>query len=599
MPYDWRGTTFNNSERIYVGREAFAQNLTNLVLMKEETGGAITESDLVGLGNAEDYLRVATNLSTVLELFLATKKGYTVSQVWTFASAVMPVLSVSLLGTKPVHLYIGDSTSELWSSTLQSTLLAFNCPLTISAGAPQKREHDNEVVLALEPALQDSSVVDGIVGNCVLYIVNTSAIHPHSILLARKRMATPVSTPLAEHLIRQLCDPSIGDFSVTLPPADSLAALYGHLQTLSGTPVDPFHFPQIFTAGLVATASFYITLTTRGGADICMCSTAYGGSSQLLDLLTAKTSMLTKHTFNIQGEADMVERISQSLTAMASSSVLLPLTVLFVEIPTNPDMKIPDLRKVVELILEYQEKTGKQVLLLVDTTFAPNSKILHKIRNISEHLPAMAFVSLSKSISGGFTTCGTLVANHTSFSQQLLQEIKATAKVLDTDAKPEQLHVLAERHVGVEERLQKAYENAATVANALSTAVKEAASYDMPIKFVSREHALEGYPSSTFSFNLPALTGVSREVNEGLAQHFVDLLCLHPQHFKPCVSFGQDNNLVYCTVPATSTQGAIKAEDKDKQAVGGVQLVRLSFPPNGDIDVVCKIVVDSVYSLYK
>jgi len=41
------------------------------------------------------------------------------------------------------------------------------------------------------------------------------------------------------------------------------------------------------------------------------------------------------------------------------------------------------------------------------------------------------------------------------------------------------------------------------------------------------------------------------------------LLCAHSA-FKPCVSFGQDNGLVYATVPATSTQGAIKAEDKAK-----------------------------------
>ena len=65
-------------------------------------------------------------------------------------------------------------------------------------------------------------------------------------------------------------------------------------------------------------------------------------------------------------------------------------------------------------------------------------------------------------------------------------------------------------------------------------------------------------------------------MNEEFAQKFVDLLCLHPTYMKPCVSFGQDNDLVYCTVPATSTQGAISAEDKAKQARGGVQLVRVS-----------------------
>ena len=68
-----------------------------------------------------------------------------------------------------------------------------------------------------------------------------------------------------------------------------------------------------------------------------------------------------------------------------------------------------------------------------------------------------------------------------------------------------------------------------------------------------------------------------KQVNEEFAQKFVDLLCLHPTYMKPCVSFGQDNDLVYCTVPATSTQGAISAEDKAKQARGGVQLVRFSL----------------------
>ena len=84
----------------------------------------------------------------------------------------------------------------------------------------------------------------------------------------------------------------------------------------------------------------------------------------------------------------------------------------------------------------------------------------------------------------------------------------------------------------------------------------------------------------------------------GLAQRFVDLLCANAA-FKPCVSFGQDNGLVYCTVPATSTQGAVKAEDKAKQAVGGVQLVRLSFPPTFDVTSACRVVEDAVGSVYR
>merc|ERR1712183_670809 len=87
---------------------------------------------------------------------------------------------------------------------------------------------------------------------------------------------------------------------------------------------------------------------------------------------------------------------------------------------------------------------------------------------------------------------------------------------------------------------------------------------DMPLAFVSPEQAAMGFTTSTFSFNLPSPPGATDEAKATLAQRFVDMLCAHPE-FKPCVSFGQDNGLVYATVPATSTQGAVKAEDKAKQ----------------------------------
>ena len=83
-----------------------------------------------------------------------------------------------------------------------------------------------------------------------------------------------------------------------------------------------------------------------------------------------------------------------------------------------------------------------------------------------------------------------------------------------------------------------------------------------------------------------------------LAQKFVDVLTEH-DGYKPCVSFGQNNGLIYATVPATSTQGAIKEEDKAKQARGGVQLVRLSFPPRPhDKDKACEIITDATNAVY-
>ena len=95
----------------------------------------------------------------------------------------------------------------------------------------------------------------------------------------------------------------------------------------------------------------------------------------------------------------------------------------------------------------------------------------------------------------------------------------------------------------------------------------------------------------------PPPAGAPPEVCAGLAQRFVDLLTADAQ-FKPCVSFGQDNGLVYCTVPATSTQGAVRAEDKARQAVGGVQLVRLSFPPTLDRGAAGEALDAAVHAVY-
>ena len=44
-----------------------------------------------------------------------------------------------------------------------------------------------------------------------------------------------------------------------------------------------------------------MTLVFQGGADILMASTAYGGSSQLTDLIAQRATHFVKHTFDITG----------------------------------------------------------------------------------------------------------------------------------------------------------------------------------------------------------------------------------------------------------------------------------------------------------
>jgi hypothetical protein len=605
MPADWRGTTFQNSALL--GREKFSDNLLRLLEAKRQAPGgaqpALTEEELVALGNAEDYLRVATNLSTTLECVLAKRMGpaWGVEQVWSFASATMPFLAVALTaGDRAVQLYHGGAPAPL--TPAQCEILALlGATLHCHAGSPPPAA-DGAVVLALE-GVEGADSAHGIVGDSVLYIVDTAAIDPEDILVVRKRMATPMTTPAVEAELERLAGRDPTADSERAEPA-AVAELYAHLQQLCGTAPDSDTLPQLFTAGLSALMSLWLALVARGGVDVLMCSTAYGGCSQCTDLVAERTERFRKSTFDIQGDAIIDESIATALDELAATASPLPLTVLFVEIPTNPDQKVPDTQKLIDSLEAYKQQTQKDVLLVVDTTFAPGSGILAQIEALAPELPAMVFMSMSKSVSRGKTTAGAIVANHVPEAAEVLRSIAAASKILDTAARPDQILALVKNHWGVEDRCRAAYGVTVEVGERLCTAVKSATGEDMPLAYISPEEALAGgFTSSTFSFNLPAPRGATYEVNAGLAQRYVDLLTVDQgepgSNFKACVSFGQDNGLVYCTVPATSTQGVIAEEDKAKQARDGVQLVRLSFPPTIDVDAVCERMAAAVTAVYE
>jgi len=599
MPGDWRGTTFNNSNLL--GREVFSDRLQALLVSKAATkqgeAGVISESDLSELGNAEDYLRVASNVCTVYENVLALGKGLPVEQVFSFASSTMPVVAVALTrgpsgGT--VHLFHGDKPSPFSAADL-AKLTTLGANLTCHPGSPPANTaaaSSRTTVLALDHAVADdaasssssSSSVDGIVGSDgTLFITNPDTIDPSTVMKIRKRMAIPITTPAAEAALQKFCGLEV-TADTEEATQEQVAAFNAHLQTMSGTAVNLSANPVSCQAGLPTIASLWLTLENQGGADILMCSTAYGGSSELTDICLERGGKLRKATFDIQGGLPIDASIQSALDKLASNQAnLYPTTVLFAEIPSNPDQKIPDIAKLAASLEAYRAKTGKEVLLFVDTTFAPASQVLGKLEAIDTTLQAMVFVSMSKSVSRGTTTAGALVANHTSGSCALVNASRETASLLDTHVKKDQLYRLCTNHTGVEARCQSAYEVTLAMGKVLTSAVATHSGAGqeeaMELTYVHPEHAALGFTSSTFSFNLPVPTGADEATKVALAQRFVDLLTEDAERFKPCVSFGQDNGLVYCTVPATSTQGAIKAEDKAKQAKGGVQLARLSFPP--------------------
>ena len=73
-----------------------------------------------------------------------------------------------------------------------------------------------------------------------------------------------------------------------------------------------------------------------------------------------KNKKFTKHTFDIQGSADIDKSIAGKLKNLEENREgLFKTLVLFVEIPTNPDMKVPNMGKIAEELQRYQTATGR------------------------------------------------------------------------------------------------------------------------------------------------------------------------------------------------------------------------------------------------
>lgn len=293
LPEAWRGTTFNNSNLL--GRATFAERLAALLVTKDGEGASakpLTKAELLAVGNAEDYFRVSSNVSTTLEVCLALQRNVAIEQVFTFASAAMPIVAAALATKVPTHVYTGDAAAPLLPEQL-TALAAAGANITVHSGAPPTNAAAGTVALAyvadaFSTPLAAPAGVHGVVAPNLLVVTDAAVVLPKNVLVIRKRMSTPMTTPQSLAALQRIGGVAV-DADDAAATSEEEAAFLAHLQTLSGTEVDTESSPCVFTAGLPSIASLWLALIARGGADILMCSTAYGGSNQLTDVVTAAT----------------------------------------------------------------------------------------------------------------------------------------------------------------------------------------------------------------------------------------------------------------------------------------------------------------------
>lgn len=218
IPEEWRGTTFKNNKLL--GRALFAE------LLLEKASHQITENDLLSLGNAEDYLRVSSNISTLLELTLAQDFGIGIENCFTFASNRMALVALAKSTGLKVNLCTGDHKNFISPKELQ-ILRLIDCKVELTKLQP----NEDELNLCLISCYKKQPFVDAVIDDCVLYILNNQKINSDQILVMRKRMSTPITTPRAEEWLQELAGmkPTANQHVASL---ENIAELHSHLQIL-------------------------------------------------------------------------------------------------------------------------------------------------------------------------------------------------------------------------------------------------------------------------------------------------------------------------------------------------------------------------------
>eukprot|EP00808_Paulinella_micropora_P024696 g43798.t1 len=108
IPKGWNGTTYPNDKR-FIGREQFMQEMAALLQGTSSAAllqgtSAVSRQQLEHM-YPEDYLRLGSPLSTLLEVVRALDLGYKPSHVFCFASATFPLIVCGLAAARPIFVY--------------------------------------------------------------------------------------------------------------------------------------------------------------------------------------------------------------------------------------------------------------------------------------------------------------------------------------------------------------------------------------------------------------------------------------------------------------------------------------------------------------
>ena len=558
-------------------------------------------SALDNLPTAFDYIRLGHPLSCLLEWSIGRRYNLKAENIISFSSKTIPVMAIlreNLLNNKNTQInYIGEVPEFLEKGILEK-VYGYTFELNkINSIDEISTFKGTSVFISNQTKISDISLI-----NSVDFYVSWCAELGSILLVNGEANESYISN--IQHVRRRE--------TIAMTPANCLAALNSLIYdtSLSTIKVHNSIFikqvndsilditntkiqPQVGSSGLsvqygIMMGLIHYAIEKHKEKDIKLIvpTNCYGGTNDQARRVANCIENVEVIDLDVDNGIDMAENIEVILNEIANEDSI---AFIIAEIPTNPRVEVPNLTKLREVLTKKRKTrnnfTAVEPVFILDQTFCPNIPFLEE-DSLFSNVMAISYVSGSKFPSGGLCTSGYCVSNKK--AEILMAKIGTHLKLCDNNATEYQLEILAKQLPSMNKRIYDAYKNTRRFVEFINSVLPDA-----KINFVSEELANEGFTPSVFSLDLPSIGNsikeketYKRELNLKLINLMIEKIS---EESKFCVSYGQLKGC-YWTIPATSTQGTTKEENKD-------YIVRVALSPKMDIKRHEEIFVEFIKSI--
>ena len=600
VPNDWLNLTTHRLD-IYkeeLAKVEFLERFEDLFKKNISNASALKE-----LPTAFDYIRLGHPLSCILEWVIANSNDKSSDSVISFSSntiGILAILRTNLLAKKETQIIYKGALPKSFDASILSGVYGYNFEL-ISADDPQAltKFDGSRILISQKSSFYEFDLADDRIDffinyhpkiGSILFVNGEQNRNYISDIQHVRRRETIAMTPANSFLtLKMLTRQSAVESKLDERAEAMKEQVQAAIKKVTGTPIKAL----VGSSGLSIQYAILMGLIDHAQEHhegkqikIVVPPNCYGGTNDQSRRVAAGLENVEVIDLPVDGGNDMVQGINTVLDKIAMEDAI---PYIIAEIPTNPRVEVPDLIKLAEA-LSKERTTPKgepavDPVFILDQTFCPNMRfigdedILSKVRCIS-------FSSGSKFPSGGLCTAGYCVANKQ--SEELMKKVGAHLQLCDNEATDLQYEILAKQMPSMIDRIAGAYENTRSFVDFIKEHLPEA-----KINFVSNALAKQGFTPSVFSMDLPT-KGNSEEEREAykraLNLKLINLMITEiPNESKFCVSYGQLKGC-YWTIPATSTQGTTKEDDKD-------YIVRASVSPHLDLEKHKKVFLDFIEQL--